>query len=239
MIQESTVIELCCADIHAVQTAEICNIPAIELCMDLDCGGLTPSNAMLHLSRRLFSGELGMLIRPRKGNFHYSTLEKALMLDEISRGLDAGVDAIVIGALCEDGTLDQNFMEQIVRTSMGATLVFHRAIDTTPHVEEIIFQLADYQFDRVLSSGGKHTAAEGSENLKKWNQILNQQIEWVAGGKIDAGNVKQILQESGCRRIHCALRSSGDFTESVLDLGVPDALDLNKLKALLKILGNG
>lgn len=236
MNKVNTVIELCCADIHSVQIAEIYKIPSIELCLDLDCGGLTPSSAMIHQARKLFSGELGILIRPRKGNFHYSVLEKVLMLDEISRVLDAGANAIVVGALCEDGSLDQKFMEQIVQYSMGNTLVFHKAIDTTPDAEKILFQLTDLQFDRILSSGGKKTASEGAEILKKWSQSINHQIEIVAGGKIDAGNVQQIIKDSGCRRIHCALRNPGEQIEHVLNLGVPDALDVDKLKSLLKVL---
>ncbi|MBK9108633.1 MAG: hypothetical protein IPM92_09785 [Saprospiraceae bacterium] len=43
----NTVIELCCADIHSVQAAEIYKIPAIELCINLSCGGLTPGMAMV------------------------------------------------------------------------------------------------------------------------------------------------------------------------------------------------
>lgn len=236
MNQANTVIELCCADIHSVQVAEIYKIPAIELCLDLSCGGLTPSSALVHASRKLFSGELGILIRPRKGNFHYSILEKTLMLDEISRALDAGADAIVIGALCEDGSLDQKFMEQIVQYSMGSTLVFHRAIDTTPHADTIISQLRNYQFDRILSSGGKATALDGAEVLKRWSRIASPQMEIVAGGKIVAENVVQILNESGCRRVHCALRNEGQNTENPLDLGIPDEIDTHKLKALLNLL---
>lgn len=40
-------IEICCADIHSVILAQKYNVDAIELCVDLQHGGLTPSIALI------------------------------------------------------------------------------------------------------------------------------------------------------------------------------------------------
>ncbi|MBP8724620.1 MAG: hypothetical protein KBF37_07600 [Saprospiraceae bacterium] len=235
MQSASFTLELCCADIHSVQTAECYAVPAIELCTDLSCGGLSPSLGLIRQSRKLFSGEMGVLIRPRKGNFCYTPLEQEVMLDELAAARDEGADFLVLGCLLKDGDLDRTFMERLIERSNGIPLTFHRAFDFSPQPELLLDRLMDMQIDRILSGGGCSRAVDGIENLNTWRAISGKRMEWVAAGSIDHTQVQQIVSSTGIRRIHCALRRKTKQAVQPIQLGSPDEIDNASLKAMLDV----
>ena len=73
-------IELCAASIEAIEIARKLNIDRIELCQDLEQGGLTPSAGLIQyaISKDI---ETHVLIRPRAGGFHYSEKELDVILN--------------------------------------------------------------------------------------------------------------------------------------------------------------
>jgi len=186
-------------------------------------------------SRKLFTGELGMLIRPRKGNFCYSPLEQQVMLDELAAACDEGADFLVLGCLLKDGDLDRKLMERLVVRSNGIPLTFHRAFDVSPQPELLLNQLMEMQIDRILSGGGCARALDGIENLSRWQVISGKSIEWVAAGSIDHTQVQQIVSATGIRRIHCALRRKTKQTLQPIQLGSPDEIDSTSLRAILEV----
>ncbi len=230
-------IEICCSDIHSVRLAEIYGADAIELCVDLEHGGLSPSAGMIALARKIFSKELAVFLRPRNGDFIYDPLEQELILSDMKRALDLGADAIVAGGLDKDGNLDQDFMHALIDQSMGATLVYHRAIDIATDPEQLLNQLIDLQIDRVLSSGCQTTAFLGAERLKAWNIQSDGQIEIMAAGGIDETNVIDLLQKSGLKRFHCSLRTAQSEPEGILKLGRAEDADEKKMKKLMRLFG--
>lgn len=199
------ILELCCADISSVQLAEKLKIPAIELCIDLACGGLTPSLSLVKLARKVYSGELAVLIRCRKGNFCYSELEKSIMLNDMQYVISLGADAIVFGALTPENNIDTSFLEQVINNTYGNALCFHKAFDHSQHLQDSLSILTEYEIDRVLTSGGYSTALEGINSLSALQQLSNHSIEIMAGGSIDATSVHTIVSSTGIQRIHAAL----------------------------------
>ena len=90
-------IELCAASIEAVRLAKDFNIDRVEVCQNLESGGLTPSVSLVKTALEL-KLKTHVLIRPRVGGFVYSNQELELIEKEISFFNDLGVDGVVIGA---------------------------------------------------------------------------------------------------------------------------------------------
>ena len=67
-------LELCCADIHSVQLAELYKVDAVELCMDLLSGGLTPSSGAVKKARNLFSGKIRVEFEFRQGDLLHAAV---------------------------------------------------------------------------------------------------------------------------------------------------------------------
>ncbi len=228
-------IEICCSDIYSVELAQYYGADAIELCVDLSHGGLTPSTGMIRKSRQLFKKEMAVFFRPRNGNFVYSESEQKIILLDIQSALDSGVDTIVAGGLTKNHYLDVSFLEKIIDISQGSVIVFHRAIDIAVDPEPLIQHLIDLQIDRILSSGQTSSAFQGISTLRKWNETFGKHIQFMAGGGIDHSNVSEILSRTGIKRFHASLRKNQSVEkDKIMDLGTSEEIDEDKLNKLMQ-----
>src|ERR1700741_581867 len=105
--------ELSAATVEAIQLADEFPFNTIELCQNLESGGLTPSSGMVRYALENTAKKIHVLVRPRAGNFLYTDQEKNLMLNEIEALLLADCNAIVAGALLENGNPDLVFLRTI------------------------------------------------------------------------------------------------------------------------------
>ncbi len=129
----------------------------IELCSSMAEDGLTPTPGQISRAREAFPDTPGLMvmIRPRPGNFHYSTEEQDQMTTQIVRTAEVGADGVVFGALSENSNIDMRAVENCVRLSrsLGLKTTFHRAFDAAPQTDRSLDILIDIGVDRVLTSG--------------------------------------------------------------------------------------
>ena len=110
-------------------------------------GGVTPSYGLVEEVVKRFKGrvEIHVLIRPRPGDFAYSDCEFEVMLRDILRFKQLGVDGVVVGVLTYPSTsyattsaaavsdtgytVDVLRMKVIREITQGISLTFHRAFD--------------------------------------------------------------------------------------------------------------
>lgn len=199
-------IELCCGGIDDVHLAARNRLPRIELNSGMAVGGLTPGAALTAAARRVFSGAIISMIRPREGGFCYTEHEYQQMLDDCAWQLDQRVDGIAVGFLTTEGTIDLQRCRKLRSLFPSATLVFHKAFDVTPDLKTSLQQLIDCGFDRILTSGGCATAEQGISMLVTLKNLANEQIEILPGGGVRAANVLRLLKETGCNQFHSAVR---------------------------------
>ncbi|MBK8404387.1 MAG: copper homeostasis protein CutC [Saprospiraceae bacterium] len=228
------VFELCTASVQAVELAAVHQLKAIELCTDLHCGGVTPSMGLVRFARERFFGELAILIRTRPGDFVYSPSEKRIMLDDVRKYVDLGVDAFVVGGLTAEGLIDEPFLEDIMTVSCGLNLCFHKAFDELTDQMKGLNTLIDFQWDRVLTSGGAANSSLGIPKIKKLNDLSENKICLMPGGGIRSDNILDILGATECTRIH-ALRKT-DVASHSSKLNSMDLTDEEELVRVLKLI---
>jgi len=103
MIESSgdVLLEACVENLDQALLAERKNADRIELCGRLDLGGVTPPHEMIISSVKQLSIPTKIMIRPRGGNFIYSSPEVELMMSDIIFCKKNGIGEIVLGALTE------------------------------------------------------------------------------------------------------------------------------------------
>lgn len=195
-------LELCVGSIEAIPFANQYHFDRIELCQALEVGGLTPSPALYEFARTNTKKEIHVLIRPRIGNFLYSSSEKELILNEIQFFCDKNCSGIVIGALNEKAQLDLPFLRQIRQQFPSLALTFHRAFDDVTNKKEALQQLIDLGFKRILTAGSKANIEENIAELKELVQDANKQIDIMIGGGIKVQNCKKLVTEINPHAIH-------------------------------------
>lgn len=225
------------ACIESLQEAELANqykCDRIEVCSALDLGGLTPSYGLIEACAKLNGIESHILIRPRSGNFVYTTKEINLMKEDIRIAAEAGATGVVFGCLNQDNEIDIASCGLLLRFAKGFQLktTFHRAIDFTLDYSKAIQSIIDLGFDRVLTSGQKSNALEGFKNIKSVHDKFIGQIELMAGSGISADNAL-LFQEIGLDAIHFSIRQkskgSTDFS-----MGSNSKPDEDKLKLIIQ-----
>ncbi|MES2588272.1 MAG: copper homeostasis protein CutC [Bacteroidota bacterium] len=195
-------IELCSAHLDSLILAQEFNFDTIELCQNLEIGGITPSLAFQEYALSFKTFKTHVLIRNRAGGFVYSDLEKKIMLKDMENSVKLGVYGLVVGAINENKELDLAFLKEIKTQFPDIDLTFHRAFDDIQNQELALESLVDLGFKRILTSGGKQNALEGKTQLQKTITQANNRIEILVGGGITKENVSEIIKFTKTDSIH-------------------------------------
>jgi copper homeostasis protein len=202
-------IEICVEGIDAFVAAQSAGADRVELCASLLEGGLTPSFGVIRQAQAVASIPLHVIIRPRGGDFLYSDLEYATMLDDVRTCRDLGVAGVVFGCLTAGGHIDEARMRELTEASRPMKVTCHRAFDMTRDPLEAIEALVRCGVDRVLTSGQHDTALDGIDVLRKVHDAARARIVIMACGALDESNIAAVLAGSGADELHfAALRTA-------------------------------
>ena len=81
-------LEICSSNYQSAVNAQEAGAHRIELCVELTVGGITPSYGLIRKVLEKLDIPIFVLIRPRSGNFTYSTEEFEIMKDHTKIGYD-------------------------------------------------------------------------------------------------------------------------------------------------------
>lgn len=227
-------LEVCIETLQEADLAKQYKCNRIEVCSALELGGLTPSYGLIKACSQIQGIESHVLIRPRSGNFVYTTHELILIKEDIKIAAEAGAKGVVFGCLNQNNDIDFTSCELLVRFAKGYQLetTFHRAIDFTKDYNQAFKTIIDLGFDRILTSGHKSTAFEGIENIKSILELSSQKIEIMAGSGINAKNA-HLFHKIGIDAIHFSIRKKSKVLPELI-MGTHNQPDENKLKQIFQ-----
>lgn len=203
-------LEICVESLDHAIAAESGGADRIELCHDLSCGGVTPSAEMMRAARAHVRIPIHALIRPRSGNFCYSTDDFDTIQRDIHLARDIGLAGIVLGVLDSLGQIDRERTRTLVRSAHPLPVTFHRAFDQCPDLTIALDAIIETGAKRILTSGGMPSVVEGLEGVSHLLRAARDRIVIMPGGGIRIANIERILRSSGAREVHTSLR---EFTQ--------------------------
>ena len=201
--------EFCAENVTLLEKAMQAGARRIELCDNLAVGGTTPSYGVTKAAVKLasdYNTTIMTMIRPRGGDFVYSDLEIAIMLDDIRLTAQAGSQGVVFGALTADKKLDKANLEKLITASKGMEIVFHMAFDELSDEDQLeaIDWLSQVGVRRILTRAGV-----SGDSLEKrfahYHRILEHaagKIEILPGGGIDMDNRQTFIDQLGVTQLH-------------------------------------
>ena len=199
-------LEICANSVQSAINAQNGGAQRIELCCNLEQGGLTPSPATIQLVRAHLDIQVFVLIRPRIGGFYYSPLEFELMHKNIDFCLKSGIDGVVFGVLDAQNELDVVRNELLIAAAGKMQKTFHRAFDCLEKPISSLEQLKKLNFDRVLTSGLANTAIEGKKLIKELLEVANGAITILPGSGLNSQNLAEFLQFTNAEEIHASAK---------------------------------
>lgn len=216
-------LEVCVDDATGLAAAIEGGADRIELCSALSVGGLTPSAGLMALAARAPVPVYAM-IRPRAGDFVYSDAELDIMVRDIDAARHAGLVGVVFGASKKDGSLDAGAMKRLIGHAAGLGMTLHRAFDLVPDPVESLEAAIDLGFERILTSGGAVTAAEGVDVLEKVIAAANGRISIMPGAGVNVQAVDALLPRLPVSEIHASCSvSKASSNQTLVALGFSPA----------------
>lgn len=221
--------EVCIESYKEAIVAQKYGINRIELCSALDIGGITPSIGLIEKCAAEI--ETHVMIRPRGGNFVYSTHELKVMLRDVELAGKAGVKGVVIGALTTNNLLDRNPIIRLAEVARDYNLetTFHRAFDLAKDSNELIEQLIELKFNRILTSGCTTTVNDGMLCIAHLIKQSARRLEVMAGSGVTNLNALQ-LRNLNVDAIHFSIRKAVILNEQ---MGTSYEVDYQKITSIL------
>lgn len=226
---------------ESCKTAADAGAQRIELCDNPHEGGTTPSAGMIKIARSLVDIQLFPIIRPRGGDFLYSTDEFSIMQEDIRACKNLGCDGVVIGLLKRDGSIDVERTASLVELAYPMDVTFHRAFDRVNHFEKALEDVINCGCQRILTSGLHPTVSEGKEILKQLISQADGRITIMPGSGLRSSNLREIAEFTSAREFHSSARINrsssmgyrNDNMKEDLTYTVLDGAEVQKMRTIL------
>lgn len=201
--------EFCAENVTLLEKAMQAGARRIELCDNLTVGGTTPSYGVTKAAIELaanYDTTIMTMIRPRGGDFVYTDLEIAIMLEDIRLTAQAGSQGVVFGTLTADKKLDKANLEKLIAASKGMEIVFHMAFDELGDEDQLeaIDWLSQAGVTRILTRAGV-SGDSLEKRFEHYHRILEHaagKIEILPGGGIDLDNRQTFIDQLGVTQLH-------------------------------------
>lgn len=179
----------------------------VELCSALSEGDLTPSIGLMQAAAKLAIPSYAM-IRPRAGLVCFSDVEADIMVQDIAAARSSGLAGVVLGAQTPDAKLDMELLSRLCDAAGDLSKTLHRVIDVVPEPLEALDQAVALGFERVLTSGGKPNACDGSSMIKQMVEQADAKLSVMPGCGLTPGNVAEVVATTGCTEVHAACQKA-------------------------------
>ena len=212
-MKNKIITEICVDSIESALAAERGGANRIELCDNLIGGGTTPSLGMMELVRKYLAIDINIMIRPRSGDFCYSSFEFEIMKKDIEHAKQCGMNGIVVGILNQNGEIDMEKMEELIELSKPLKVTFHRAFDMVKDPFKTLDILIELGVERILTSGQENKAIDGINLIKELVNRADGKIIIMPGAGINENNINTIIETTGVKEVHLSAKKK---VESVM-----------------------
>ncbi|MBL8691008.1 MAG: copper homeostasis protein CutC [Rhodospirillaceae bacterium] len=195
-------IEVCVEGVEGLLAAQDGGTDRVELCASLMEGGITPSLGTVRQAQHLAAIPFFTIVRPRGGDFLYSTAEFVSMLEDVEALRDLGVPGVVFGCLTADGRIDEERMTALVARAGAMQVTCHRAFDMTADPIEALEALVRCGVHRVLTSGQRDTALEGAPLLRELVHRAGDRIVVMGCGRLNASTIGEVRRLTDLKEMH-------------------------------------
>ncbi|MEW9502406.1 copper homeostasis protein CutC [Jeotgalibacillus marinus] len=191
----------------------------IELVTGIAEGGLTPSYALIESVCEETNIPVNVMIRPHSASFCYDSDDMKTVIRDIQICKQLGADGIVFGSLTEEGKIDESSLQKVLEEADHLDFTFHRAFDEVDNQEEALEVLMKYkQISRVLTSGGKKTAPDATEEIQVLvEKSRDSHIEILAGSGLNLNNTASFLNKVKVKELHfgSGVRKHSNFAHPI------------------------
>jgi copper homeostasis protein len=201
-------LEISVEALESALAAERGGADRIELCRNLSVGGVTPDADLLRAVRAQVRIPIFSMVRPRAGDFVYSSAEFAEMKRSVVGAKEVGMDGVVLGVLTKEHRVDVERTRELTELARPLPVTYHRAFDEIADVHQALEDIIQSGAKRILTSGGAKSALEGAATLAKLIEAAGERIAIVPGAGISSVNIAEVARRTRAREFHSGLSAA-------------------------------
>jgi copper homeostasis protein len=199
-------LEICAASLASALAAQAGGAHRIELCQNLEQGGITPSYGLIKEVLAQLRIPVFVLIRPRPGGFIYSEGELAIMRTDIDMCRTLGCAGVVLGVLDAAGRVDVAQCRALAALAHPLEITFHRAFDACPDQAQALEDVVAIGCQRILTSGGQPSATAGQDQLAALVAQAAGRVRIMPGAGITGANLRDLVAHTGAQDFHASAK---------------------------------
>lgn len=216
----------CCVDsAESVFNAVNGKADRLEICGNLIIGGTTPDIQLFNEIKSKTDVCCHVLIRPRFGDFCYTSSEVSVMKRDIEMFHKSGANGVVIGALTETGDLNTAVLREMIKAAEGMSVTLSRAFDVCKNPCEALEKAVDLGINTILTSGQQADCTKGIKLLAELQNQAKGRIEIMAGGGVSAETILNLYNQTGITAFHMSgkkiIESKMQYRNPKVYMGVP------------------
>ena len=234
-------LEICSFNIQSALVAEKAGAHRVELCDSPVEGGTTPSIGCIRQVKEKVSIPVYPIIRPRAGNYFYDDDEFEIIRRDIEVCKQSGCEGISVGVQLISGDIDVERMKEIVGWAYPMEVTCNRVFDAAPDPMKALEELIACGCSRILTSGQKSSAPQGTALIRKLIEVADNRIIIMPGAGIRSDNIAELARETGATEFHTSARKVLNNpvlfqNPQVLDNGDVYLANENEIKAIIDIM---
>lgn len=219
------VLEACVDSVESAIQAKAGGATRLELCSNLIIGGTTPEYELFEQVKEAAGLETRILMRPRFGDFLYSSYEISRMAEQIGRFREKGADGVVIGVLTREGNLDLEAMKILMKEAEGMKVTLHRAFDVCRDPLAAFQEAKELGIHTILTSGQEANCLQGKELIRKLLEMAGKDVEILVGAGVNGDVIRNFVQDTSARSFHMSgkevLESQMSYRNERVNMGLP------------------
>ena len=123
-----------------------------------------------------------------------------------------GVNAVVIGALDQEGNVDPRVMGFFMEKAEGLQVTFHRAFDECRDPFKALEDIISLGCHRLLTAGHAANVNEGLKTLRKLKEAAGDRITILAGSGVRPANIAHLEKYTGIKEFHSSSHGPDGLT---------------------------
>jgi copper homeostasis protein len=189
-------LEICAFHLEDCYDAVRFGAGRLEVCQRYDLGGITPPQEWVFALRHSVHIPLVAMVRPRGGDFSYTSKEWSQMSQSAEIMKRAGAHELIFGGVTPHMRLDVTRCQAIIQ-EVGIPCVLHRAFDVLDDPIQGVEDAIRAGFCRILTGYGQDDPALLEEIKRK----AAGRIDILPGGGIRSRNVQDYIR-MGFQQVH-------------------------------------
>ncbi|SAK50161.1 CutC family protein [Caballeronia calidae] len=197
-------LEVIATTVSDARAAERGGADRLELVTAMGEGGLTPSIGLIESVVDAVRIPVNVIVRPHSRAFVYDADDYAVMLRDVRAIAKTGANAIVVGMLRADGSIDTDGLARVIEAADGVQLTFHRAFDESRDLPAAFDTLLRFDaVTNVLTSGGKPSVLEAEDTIAKLvARATGTRCTVLAGAGLTVDAVAPFVASTLVRAVH-------------------------------------